>query len=139
MRLIGLLVAVAGALLPTAVDAQERWHRLPAGANAFHVDLRSLSLDQGVLRARVQTSDVGSVVLVQEVEVRCGTEQLRTTARRSYDSDTGQPVQTQAESQQPDALWIAYPPGSEGHALLSGLCQLGRDRKLLGSAKPSDA
>jgi hypothetical protein len=66
-------------------------------------------------------------------------QQLRTIARRSYDSDTGQPVQTQAETQQPDALWIAYPHSSEGHALLSGLCQLGLRSQASGSAKPSDA
>lgn len=30
-------------------------------------------------------------------------------------------------------------PGSEGHALLSGHYQVGRDRKLLGSTRLSDA
>ncbi len=137
MRLIVLLVA--GILLPAMVKAQERWHRLPAGASAFHVDLHSLSFEQGTLWARVQTDDLGSAVLVEEVEVRCGTEQLRTTAQFRYDSDTGQPVPAQADRQLPDAHWIGYPRGSEGHALLSALCRLGRDRKLLGSAEPSDA
>lgn len=137
MRLIALFVA--GVALPAVTNAQERWHRLSAGAGAFHVDLHSLSLERGTLRARVQTHDRGSIVWVEEVEVRCGTEQLRTTARLSYDSDTGQPIPTQADSELADAPWIGYPRGSEGHALLSALCRLGRDRKLLGSAEPSDA
>lgn len=129
-----ILLVVAGGFLSTAAKAQEHWYPLPGAASAFHVDVRSLALERGILRARVQTSDLGVVVLVEDVEVRCEREQIRTIARLSYDSDTGRRVPSQPDSQQPDTLWIAYPRGSEGHSLLSGLCQLGRDRKLLGRA-----
>lgn len=115
MRLI--LLVLAGFLFPSVIQAQERWQRLPGAASAFQVDLHSLRTADGFLRARVQTADLGGVVLVQEVEVRCGTEEIRTIARFSYDNDTGRPITT-SERQEADKLWVSYPFGSEGHALV---------------------
>jgi hypothetical protein len=137
MRFIAFLVA--GAFLATTADAQERWRRLPAGASAYQVDLHSLHLDQGVLRARVQTGDLGNIVLVREVEVRCKAGQARTVARSSYDGDTGRPIPDRADDRQGEAVWIGYPSGSEGHALLSGLCQVARERNVPGAGEEPDA
>jgi hypothetical protein len=125
------LLVVLGFLAPGLIQAQERWQRLPGAASSYQVDLRLLSASGGVLRARIQTPDVGNVVSVQEIEVRCATHRARTIARKRYDNDTGRPV-AESEPPEPDTLWISYPSGSEGHALLAGLCALGRQRKLLG-------
>jgi hypothetical protein len=133
-----ILLVLAGFLIPSPTQAQERWERLPGAASSYRVDLHSLASSDGVLRARIQTPDLGSIVLVQEVEVRCEPLEARTLARLSYDNDTGRPIPTR-ERQERDTLWMSYPPGSEGHALLAGLCTLGRERKLLGSATGSDA
>jgi hypothetical protein len=126
-------IVLLGLLFPSLAEAQERWQRLAGAASSYRVDLHSLALLDGVLQARVQTADVGNVVLVQELEVRCRTEEARTLARLSYDNDTGRRV-AKSERQETDTLWISYPPGSEGHALLAGLCTLARERKLLGAA-----
>jgi hypothetical protein len=131
MRLMPLILA--GFLIPSFTQAQERWQRLSGAASSYHVDLHSLAPSEGVLRARIQTPDLGSIVLVQEIELRCETQEARTLSRLSYDNDTGRPVAT-GERQETDTLWISYPAGSEGHALVAGLCKLGRERKLLGSA-----
>jgi hypothetical protein len=131
------MLIVFGFLSPSLIQAQERWQRLPGAARAYQVDLQSLTPSDGVLQARIQTLDVGNLVLVQEVEVRCSTQETRTLARSRYDNDTGRPV-ANSEPQQPDSLWISYPPGSEGHAILAGLCALGRERKLLGTAAGLD-
>lgn len=132
-----ILLVLLSFLIPSLTQAQERWQRLPGAASSYRVDLHSLTPSDGVLRARIQTPDLGSVVLVQEVEVRCETQETRTLARLSYDNDTGRPVAA-SERQKADTLWISYPPGSEGHALLAGLCTLARERKLLGSAAQLD-
>lgn len=76
MRL--LLLLIAGTLVASQVDAQERWRQLPGVAGAYAVDLQSLGVAEGVLRARVRTRDYGTVVLVEELEVQCSAEQLRT-------------------------------------------------------------
>jgi hypothetical protein len=125
-----LALVVLFALIPSLTQAQERWRQLPGAANSYRVDLQSLASSGGTLHARVQTSDVGSVVSVEELEVRCETKEARTLARLGYDNDTGRPV-TPSEREGMDTLWISYAPGSEGHALLAGLCTLARQRKLL--------
>ena len=132
-----MALVVLGFLAPSLIQAQERWERLTGAARSYQVDLQSLSPSDGILRARVQTPDIGNLVLVQEVEVRCETEEIRTLARTSYNTDTGRPVAT-SEPQKADTLWVRYPPGSEGHALVAGLCTLGRERKLLGAAAGLD-
>lgn len=137
MRLIPLLT-IAGTLVVSAADAQERWRQLPGAAAAFAVDLQSLALEAGVLHAQVRTPDRGTIVLVEELEVRCTAEQLRTIAKHQYDSDTGRPVLSQDRNQQ-DAPWVGFAPGSQGHALLSSLCRIARDRNLLGGADHSRA
>jgi hypothetical protein len=129
-------IVFLGFLAPTLLQAQERWQRLPGAANSYRVDLHSLALVDGVLQARVQAPDLGNVVLVQDLEVRCRTKEVRTLARLSYDNDTGRRVAT-PERQEADTLWVSYPAGSEGHALLTGLCTVARDRKLLGAAHTS--
>jgi hypothetical protein len=138
MRLIPLLIA--GTLVASVADAQERWRQLSGAASTFAVDLRSLVLEAGILRARVQTPDQGTIVLVEELEVRCTAEQLRTIAQRRYDSDTGRPVPAASQDRnQQDAPWVGFAPGSQGHALLSSLCRLARDRNLLGTGEHSRA
>ena len=138
MRLIPLLIA--GTLVASVADAQERWRQLSGAANTFAVDLHSLALEAGVLRARVQTPDQGTIVLVEELEVRCTAEQLRTIAQHRYDSDTGRPVPAASHDRnQPDAPWVGFAPGSQGHALVSSLCRLARDRNLLGTGEHSRA
>jgi hypothetical protein len=138
MRLIPLLIA--GTLVASVADAQERWRQLSGAASTFAVDLQSLALEAGVLRARVQTPDQGTIVQVEELEVRCSAEQLRTIALYRYDSDTGRPVPTDSQDRnQQDAPWAGFAPGSQGHALLSSLCRLARDRKLVGTDEHSRA
>jgi hypothetical protein len=138
MRLIPLLIT--GTLIASVADAQERWRQLSGAASTFAVDLQSLVLEAGILRARVQTPDQGTIVLVQELEVRCTAEQLRTIAQHRYDSDTGRPVPAAGQDRnQQDGPWVGFAPGSQGHALLSSLCRLARDRNLLGTGEHSRA
>jgi hypothetical protein len=137
MRLIPLLIATT--LVASVADAQERWRQLSGAANTFAVDLQSLALEAGVLRARVQTPDQGTIVRVEELEVRCTAEQLRTIAQHHYDSDTGRPVPASQDRKQQDAPWVGFAPGSQGHALVSSLCRLARDRNLLGTGEHSRA
>jgi len=138
MRLIALLIA--GILAASVADAQERWRQLSGAASTFAVDLQSLALEAGVLRARVQTPDQGTIVQVEELEVRCTAGQLRTIAQYRYDSDTRRPVPTASQDRnQQDAPWVGFTPGSQGHALLSSLCRLARDRKLVGTDEHSRA
>jgi hypothetical protein len=132
-----ILLGVLGFLVASSAQAQERWQRLAGAASSYRVDLHSLTPSDGILRARIQAPDLGSVVLVQEIEVRCQTQESRTLARSSYDNDTGRPVPT-FEPQEADTLWISYPAGSEGHALVASLCRLGRERKVVGSATRLD-
>lgn len=127
MRFIPLMLA--SALLVQGATAQERWRQLPGAASAFAVDLHSLSRAGGVLRARIRTRDVGTLVVVEDVEVRCSADQLRTIKQRRYDGDTGRPApDVHPDGDQRDARWADYTPGSEGHAVLSSLCALARDR-----------
>jgi len=137
MRLIALLIA--GTLVASVADAQERWHKLSGAASTFSVDLQSLALEAGVLRAQVRTRDSGTLVLVEELEIRCSAEQLRTIAQHEYDSDTGRLVPALEDRNQQDAPWAGYTPGSQGHALLSSLCRLARDRNLVGTDEHSRA
>jgi hypothetical protein len=121
MPLIFLLLA--STLVPLRADAQDRWRQLPGAASAFSVDLQSLARESGVLQARVRSHDTGTLVLVEELEVRCSEGQLRTVAKEQYDRDTGRPVPAAGQDRnQSDAPWADYAPGSEGHALLSALC-----------------
>jgi hypothetical protein len=131
------MLLVLGFLAPSLLEAQERWQRLPGAAKAYQVDLQSLTPSDGVLQARIQRSDLGNVVLVEEIEIRCSTQETRTLARSTIANDTGRPLAS-SEPQEPDSLWISYPPGSEGHAILAGLCALGHERKLLGTTADLD-
>jgi hypothetical protein len=90
MRLAPMILL--STLVPSLTQAQERWQRLPGAASSYRVDLHTLALVDGVLQARVQTPDLGNVVLVQELEIRCRTQEARTVARLSYDLDTGRRV-----------------------------------------------
>lgn len=138
MRILALLLA--GAFVATVGNAQERWRQLPGAAGAFAVELQSIAVEGGVLQARVRTPDRGTLVLVEELEIRCTGEQLRTIAKHQYDNDTGRPVPaTGPDDRQDNAPWVAYAPGSEGYALVSSLCRLARDRNLFGSAEHSRA
>jgi hypothetical protein len=137
MRLIPLLIAAT--LVASVAEAQERWHQLSGAASTFAVDLHSLSLESGVLRARVRTRDSGTLVLVEELEIRCSAKQLRSIAQHEYDSDTGRLVPALEDRNQQDAPWVGFTPGSQGHALLSSLCRLARDRKLVGTDEYSRA
>jgi hypothetical protein len=139
MPLILLLLA-STLVAPGAAAAQERWHQLPGAAGAFAVDLHSLARKDGVLLARIRTRDAGTLVSVEDVEVRCSAGQLRTIRQQGYDIDTGRPVSAAGqEGNQRGARWAEYTPGSEGHAVLSSLCALARDRKLLAPAEHSSA
>jgi protein-S-isoprenylcysteine O-methyltransferase Ste14 len=136
-RWIPRLHAWSGAILfaffvVTKADAQERWVPLSGAAADYSVDLHSLHQEAGVVRGRVQSHDVGAVIVVEELEVRCATAQLRTIRRRVYDSDTGRPIRTGSTGDPEIALWAEYGPGSQGHALMSGLCRLARERGLVG-------
>src|SRR5919106_5210435 len=84
-----LLGALLGALLVPRAAAQERWQQLPGAAQAYAVDLQSLARQGDVLKARIRTRDVGSRVVVQQVQVRCTLNQLRTVSEELYDEDTG--------------------------------------------------
>jgi hypothetical protein len=129
-RMPFILLLLAGAFLAPSVAAQERWHRLPGAASAFAVDLHSLAREDGVLRAQIRARDVGTLVLMEDVEVRCSVGQLRTIKRQQYDGDTGRPVPAAGQNgDQREPRWAEYAPGSEGHALLSSLCALARDRQ----------
>jgi hypothetical protein len=125
------LLLIAAALLVSPADAQERWRQLPGGAAAYSVDVHSLAFDAGVLRARVRTLDVASIFLVEELEVRCSMAQLRTVSEQRYDRDSGR-LAPAARPEPPhrDVAWAEYVPGSEGHALLSSLCHIARERGL---------
>jgi hypothetical protein len=132
-----MLVVAIGLSAPGLVQAQERWQRLPGAASSYQVDLQSLTATDGVLRGRVQTPGLRNLVMVQDLEVRCATQESRTLARSEYDNDTGRPIPTNV-SQEADTLWLSYPTGSEGQAIVAGLCALGRERKLLGNAARLD-
>jgi hypothetical protein len=118
--------------------AQEHWQQLSGAAQAYSVDVHSLAREGEVLSARIRTHDVGSRVIVQQVQVRCAASQLRTVGEKSYDSDTGRPLPQAVEPGKKDSTsWPEYKAGSEGHALLSSLCALARDRNVLGPAEHS--
>jgi hypothetical protein len=130
-----ILLLFASGFLVSPADAQERWRQLPGGAAAYAVDLQSLALDAGVLRARVRTREVASVDLVEELEVRCSMAQLRTASTQRFDRDTGRPAD--AASPQAAPRRAEYTPGSEGHAVLSSLCDIAKERGLSGSTEHS--
>jgi hypothetical protein len=136
MRLIlpSLFVAI---LTPQAV-AQQQWQQLPGAAQAYAVDVHSLTHEGGVLSARIRTRDVGSRMVVQDVQVRCASSQLRTIDEKLYDTDTGRAVPRTSESKSQDSsAWPEYEAGSEGHAVLSGLCALARNRNVSAPAEHS--
>jgi hypothetical protein len=135
-----ILLLLASTLVAPGAAAQERWHQLPGAASAFAVDLHSLARKDGVLLARIRTRDVGTLVSVEDVEVRCSAGQLRTIRQQDYDIDTDRPVPAAGqEGNQRVARWAEYTPGSEGHAVLSSLCALARGRKLLAPTEHSSA
>jgi hypothetical protein len=128
MRFIFLFLM--GAIVVPRAAAQERWQQLPGAAQAYAVDLQSLAWKGDILEARIRRRDVGSRIVVQHVQVRCAMNQLRTVGEELYDEDTGRPLPpTWAGDPNDSARWPEYEPGSEGHALLSGLCALARKRK----------
>jgi hypothetical protein len=120
-------------ILAPQILAQEQWRRLSGAAQAYSVDVQSLRQEAGVLTARIRTHDVGSRTIVQRVQVRCASNQLRTVDEESYDSDTGRPVPQAIEDRHADgSAWPEYASGSEGYAVLSSLCELARRKGLLG-------
>jgi hypothetical protein len=126
MRIPPLLII--GTLVALPLDAQERWRHLPGGAARFAVDLESLAIEAGVLRARVRTP-IDGTILEEQLEIRCSSEQLRTIASQEYDGDTGQLRRSSRdEDHRRDIPWAGYAPGSEGHALLTSVCRLAREK-----------
>jgi hypothetical protein len=126
-----LLVLLLGTTLVSPATAQEHWQRLPGAASAYAVDLGSLALEADILSARIRTHDIGSRLVVQEVQCRCAANQLRTVHEVVYDADTRRPLPgTSRGKAEEGTAWPEYVAGSEGHALLSGLCTLARERKL---------
>jgi hypothetical protein len=133
-----MVLSLLAALLAPQVVAQQQWRQLPGAAKAYAVDLHSLLREGGVLSARIRTHDVGSRIIVQQVEVRCLSKQLRTIDEKLYDGDTGRPLPpVDAGRSDGGAAWPEYEAGSEGHALLSSLCALARERKTLGPTEDS--
>lgn len=119
-------------VLPARVAGQQQWQQLPGAGQAYAVDVHSLANEGGLLRARIRTRDMGNRIVVQEVQVRCASSQLRTVRRQVYDADTGKPLPQPAEERTDDgSAWPEYAAGSEGHAVLSGLCEIARRRKVL--------
>lgn len=131
--LLVLLLLMACILVPHAA-AQERWQRLPGAAQAWAVDLQSLGRKGDILEARIRTRDVGSRIVVQEVQVRCTMNQLRTVREEMYDEDTGRALPG-AGSPEEGAAWPEYGAGSEGHAVLSGLCAHARKQNIQGTSE----
>jgi hypothetical protein len=136
-----LVLSLMAALLAPQVGAQQQWRQLPGAAKAYAVDLHSLVREGGVLSARIRTHDVGSRIIVQQVEVRCLSRQLRTIDEKLYDGDTGRPLPpidaADAARSERGSVWPEYEAGSEGHALLSGLCALARERDIPGPTEDS--
>lgn len=131
MRLVMPFLLVV--TLPPQVAAQQQWQQLPGAAQAYAVDIHSLKNEGGILSARIRTRDVGSRIIVQEVQVRCASSQLRTVEQQVYDSDTGRLLpRTIEERKEGGSPWPEYEAGSEGHAVLSGLCEVARQRNVLG-------
>jgi hypothetical protein len=136
MRFIPL--SLLGALLTAPAEAQESWKQLTGAAESYAVDLRSLDFHVDILSARIRTHDVGSRLIVQRVQVRCTLNQLRTIGEEFYDAETGRPVpQGHAGRPENSAIWPEYQAGSEGHALLSSLCELARERRLIAPGEHS--
>jgi protein-S-isoprenylcysteine O-methyltransferase Ste14 len=129
LRAWSVSLFLASTLLVPAADAQDRWVPLSGAASDYSVDLHSLRREADVVMARVQSDDLGTVIVVEELEVRCAATQLRTVGRQQYDNDTGRPL-LRAEPNPEAALWADYAPGSQGHALISGLCGLAYKRGL---------
>jgi hypothetical protein len=133
-----LVLSLMAALFAPQVGAQQQWRQLPGAAKAYAVDLHSLVREGGVLSARIRTRDVGSRIIVQQVEIRCLSRQLRTIDEKLYDGDTGRPLPPiDAARSERGTAWPEYEAGSEGHALLSSLCALARERDIPGSTKDS--
>ena len=136
MRFLLVLLLVTSSV-PRAM-AQEHWQRLPGAAKAYAVDLGSLAREADILGARIRTHDVGSRFIVQEVQVRCASNQLRTVHQELYDVDTRRPVPgTSRGKGEKRTVWPEYTAGSEGHALLSSLCALARERNVFGPGEHS--
>lgn len=72
--------------------AQERWQQLTGAAEAYAVDLESLKGEGGVWSARILRRDVGGRTIVQHVQVRCATNQLRTVEEETYLQDSPRPL-----------------------------------------------
>jgi hypothetical protein len=130
-----MVPALLVAIVSPQLAAQEEWQQLPGAAEAYAVDLHSISRDRGVLSARIRTRDVGSGIIVQQVQVRCASSQLRTIGEELYDGGTGRPLHQPDEGRREvGSVWPEYEVGSEGHALVSGLCALARKRNVQGPA-----
>ena len=88
-----ILLFLMGAIVVPRAAAQERWQQLPGAAQAYAVDLQSLARKGDILEARIRTHDVGSRIVVQDVQARCAMNQLRTVGcEKLYDEDTGRPL-----------------------------------------------
>ena len=126
-----MFLFLLGAIVVPRAAAQARWQQLPGAAQAYAVDLQSLARKGDILEARIRTHGVGSQIVVQDVQARCAMNQLRTVGEKLYDEDTGRPLPpTMAGDPNDRATWPEYEAGSEGHALLSGLCALARKQNL---------
>jgi hypothetical protein len=136
MRLLPLSLLVT--LLAVPAVAQESWKQLTGAAQAYSVDLQSLERDGDILNARIRTHYADTRVLVQLVQVRCTSNQLRTIGEQLYDAETRRSVpQAKADRPRDRDTWPEYKAGSEGHALLSSLCALARERNLMGPREHS--
>lgn len=133
-----ILLSLLGTLLAPPAVAQESWKQLAGAAQAYAVDLESLDRDGDILNARIRTHDVGTRMIVQFVQVRCTSNRLRTIGEDLYDAETRRSV-PQPNAGKPDDsdTWPEYEAGSEGHALLSSLCALARERNLIGPTEHS--
>ena len=87
-----IVPCLMGVLLVPPAAAQGRWQHLPGAAQAYAVDLQSFARQGDILEARIQTRDVRSRVVVQQVQVSCTMNQLRTVSEERYDEDTGWPL-----------------------------------------------
>ena len=133
-----MVLCLLTAILAPAAGAQEHWQQLPGAAQAYAVDLHSLGREESILSARIRTHEVGSRIVVQHVQVRCAFGQLRTVKEELYDRDTGRPLSRVNEGRSENgSAWPEYAAGSEGHAVLSSVCDLAREQNIPGPAEHS--
>ncbi len=136
MRFIVLSLYLA--ISATQAVAQEHWQQLPGAGQGYAVDVGSFTREGSILSARIRTNDVGSRIIVQQVQVRCASSQLRTIEEELYDRDTGRPLpRSNQRRTENDTAWPEYVEGSEGYAVLSSLCALARKQNILGPAEHS--